>query len=42
MPRYDLFTIGHSNISSERFITMLRDAEVNAIADVRSAGGAKR
>jgi uncharacterized protein (DUF488 family) len=36
MPRYNLFTIGHSNISSERFIAMLRDAEVNAIADVRS------
>lgn len=36
MPHYDLFTIGHSNISSERFIAMLRDAEVNAIADVRS------
>jgi len=36
MPRYDLFTIGHSNISSERFIAMLGDAEVNAVADVRS------
>jgi uncharacterized protein (DUF488 family) len=36
MPRYDLFTIGHSNISSERFIAMLRDAEVNAVVDVRS------
>ena len=36
MPRYDLFTIGHSNISSERFIAMLRDAAVNAVADVRS------
>ena len=36
MRRYDLFTIGHSNISSERFIAMLRDAEVNAVADVRS------
>jgi len=36
MPRYDLFTIGHSNISSVRFIAMLRDAEANAIADVRS------
>ena len=36
MLRYDLFTIGHSNIPSERFIAMLRDAEVNAIADVRS------
>ena len=34
--RYDLFTIGHSNISAERFIATLRDAEVNAVADVRS------
>jgi uncharacterized protein (DUF488 family) len=36
MPRYDLFTIGHSNISSERFIAMLGAAEVTAVADVRS------
>jgi uncharacterized protein (DUF488 family) len=36
MPRYDLFTIGHSNISSERFIAMLGDAEVNAVVDVRT------
>ena len=36
MPRYDLFTIGHSNIPADRFIAMLRDAEVNAVADVRS------
>src|SRR6202047_125806 len=36
MPRYDLFIIGHSNIPADRFIAMLRDAEVNAVADVRS------
>jgi uncharacterized protein (DUF488 family) len=36
MSGYDLFTIGHSNIPSERFITMLRNAEVNAVIDVRS------
>jgi uncharacterized protein (DUF488 family) len=36
MSRYDLFTIGHSNIPADRFIAMLRDAEVNAVADVRS------
>jgi uncharacterized protein (DUF488 family) len=36
MPRDDVFTIGHSNIPVDRFIAMLRDAEVNAVADVRS------
>lgn len=37
MPHYDLFTIGHSNISVERFIAMLRGAQVDAVVDVRSA-----
>jgi uncharacterized protein (DUF488 family) len=36
MPAFDLFSIGHSNIPAERFLSMLRDAGVNAIADVRS------
>jgi uncharacterized protein (DUF488 family) len=36
MAAFDLFTIGHSNIPAERFLSMLRDAGVNAIADVRS------
>ncbi len=36
MPAFDLFTIGHSNIPAERFVTMLRTAGVNAIAEVRS------
>ena len=36
MLRYDVFTIGHSNIPADRFIALLRDAEVNAVADVRS------
>ncbi len=36
MPRFDLFTIGHSNIQAERFVAMLQGAGVNAIADVRS------
>src|ERR1700722_12385967 len=36
MPRYDVFTIGHSNIPVDRFIAILRNAEVNAVAAVRS------
>jgi uncharacterized protein (DUF488 family) len=36
MAAFDLFTIGHSNIPAGRFLSMLRDAGVNAIADVRS------
>jgi uncharacterized protein (DUF488 family) len=37
MPTFDLFTIGHSNVPEERFLAMLRDAEVDVIADVRTA-----
>jgi uncharacterized protein (DUF488 family) len=36
MTTFDLFTVGHSNISAERFIALLRSAGVDAIADVRS------
>jgi len=36
MPSHDLFSIGHSNFSAERFLAMLQSAGVNAIADVRS------
>ena len=36
MTTFDLFTVGHSNISAERFIALLRGAGVDAIADVRS------
>ena len=36
MTGFDLFTIGHSNIAAERFIAILRDAGVKAVADVRS------
>lgn len=36
MARFDLFTIGHSNIPAERFTAMLRETGVEAIADVRS------
>lgn len=37
MPAFDLFSIGHSNIPAERFLGLLHDAGVNAVADVRSA-----
>jgi uncharacterized protein (DUF488 family) len=33
---FDLFSIGHSNIPADRFVALLRDAGVNAVADVRS------
>jgi uncharacterized protein (DUF488 family) len=33
---FDLFSIGHSNIPADRFIALLRDAGINAVADVRS------
>jgi uncharacterized protein (DUF488 family) len=36
MASHDLFSIGHSNIPTERFLAMLQGAGVNAIADVRS------
>jgi uncharacterized protein (DUF488 family) len=36
MSTFDLFSIGHSNIPAERFVAMLRAANVSAIADVRS------
>jgi uncharacterized protein (DUF488 family) len=36
MSAFDLFSIGHSNISAERFTAMLHANGVNAIADVRS------
>jgi uncharacterized protein (DUF488 family) len=39
---YDLFTIGHSNIPADRFIAMLREAGVGAIADVRSVPASRR
>jgi uncharacterized protein (DUF488 family) len=32
----DLLTIGHSNLSADRFMTLLRGARVTAVADVRS------
>jgi uncharacterized protein (DUF488 family) len=41
-PPYDLFTIGHSNIAADRFVAMLREADVGAIADVRSVPASRR
>lgn len=34
---YEVLTVGHSTHSYERFLTLLRDAGVTAIADVRSS-----
>jgi uncharacterized protein (DUF488 family) len=42
MSAFDLFSIGHSNIPVERFITMLRGTGVSAIADVRSTPASRR
>src|ERR1700730_3780359 len=42
MTAFDLFSIGHSNIAAERFVAMLRDAGVSAIADVRSSPFSRR
>jgi hypothetical protein len=36
MRAFDLFTIGHSNVAAERFVALLRDAAVEAVADLRS------
>ena len=33
---FDLFTIGHSNLPADRFVDLLKNAGVTAIADVRS------
>lgn len=37
-----VFTIGHSNHSSERFIALLRGAGITAVADVRSIPRSRR
>jgi uncharacterized protein (DUF488 family) len=39
---FDLFSIGHSNIPAERFVALLREAGVDAIADVRSTPFSRR
>src|SRR6516162_10648131 len=35
-PASDLLTIGHSNLAAVRFVALLKDAGVTAVADVRS------
>src|ERR1700682_2174528 len=42
MSSFDLFSIGHSNIAAERFLALLRDAGVDAVADVRSTPFSRR
>jgi uncharacterized protein (DUF488 family) len=39
---FDLFTIGHSNHPIERFLDLVRGADVTAIADVRSTPASRR
>lgn len=39
---FDLLTIGHSNIPIERFVALLRQAGVTALADVRSVPASRR
>jgi uncharacterized protein (DUF488 family) len=39
---FDLATIGHSNLPLERFITLLKQNGVAAVADVRSVPGSRR
>ena len=40
--RFDLFSIGHSNVSAEGFAALLGGVGVNAIADVRSTPFSRR
>jgi uncharacterized protein (DUF488 family) len=42
MTAFDLYSIGHSNIAAERFVALLRDAGVSAVADVRSTPFSRR
>jgi len=39
---FSLFTIGHSNLSAERFVALLQGAGVTAVADVRSVPFSRR
>jgi uncharacterized protein (DUF488 family) len=39
---FELLTIGHSNLSAEQFVTLVQDAGVTAIADVRSVPFSRR
>jgi uncharacterized protein (DUF488 family) len=42
MPGFDMLTIGHSNLDAERFIGLLQEAGITAIADVRSVPFSRR
>jgi uncharacterized protein (DUF488 family) len=42
MPSFDLFSIGHSNVPAERFLAMLQNAGVDAVADVRTVPYSRR
>ncbi len=42
MPPFDLFSIGHSNVTAARCAAMLKDAAVTTVADVRSMPNSRR
>ncbi len=42
MHAFDFFSIGHSNIPVDRFVTMLREAGANTVVDVRSVPSSRR
>jgi uncharacterized protein (DUF488 family) len=42
MPSHDLFTVCQSNIAAERFIALLQNSGVSAVADVRSIPASRR
>jgi uncharacterized protein (DUF488 family) len=42
MPLFDLFSVGHSNVPAERFLAMLQNAGVDAVADVRTVPYSRR
>jgi len=42
MHAFDFFSIGHSNIPVDRFVTILREAGVNIVVDVRSVPSSRR
>jgi uncharacterized protein (DUF488 family) len=39
---FDLLTIGHSNLTADRFVALLRGAGVSTVADVRSVPSSRR
>src|SRR5436190_7110014 len=39
---FDLLTIGHSNLAVDRFLSLLKNADVTAVADVRSVPFSRR